>query len=469
MLTSERFLPVALVAVGALGLHSCGGEAPSGPPPDGDVIAVRQGDVVGLIQLASQVPGRNVSLLTDPNTVRFVVPTSAGFFAANGQFVGYEPGRAQIVARMGGVSDTFDIEIRDRELATGSLETVGRGVRDRRFTSDIWVHGSHAYTGTWGLRTVAGSALGGDQLYVWDVSDPTRPALTDSIQVDARTVNDVKIRADGTIGVLSHEGSVDGMNGITIFDLVDPARPAVVTRFTTGLETGVHNVWIQGDYVYAVADGQLGMRVIDIAQPQNPELVATFYAGSSFLHDIYVRDGLAFLSHWDAGLVILDVGNGISGGTPASPVEVSRVTTECGQTHNAWYWPDAGYVFVGEEDFNTPGRMHVVNVRDLRNPREEATFEVSGETPHNFWLDEARGILYLAWYSNGIQALDVSGDLLGELDRQGRVVASVLYGGGGGCLGASATATCTWAPQLHNGMVYISDMNTGLWILQPSF
>ena len=34
-------------------------------------------------------------------------------------------------------------------------------------------------------------------------------------------------------------------------------------------------------------------------------------------HDVYVRDGLAFLSHWDAGLIILDVGNGMAGGSPA--------------------------------------------------------------------------------------------------------------------------------------------------------
>ena len=62
----------------------------------------------------------------------------------------------------------------------------------------------------------------------------------------------------------------------------------------------------------------------------------------------------AFLSHWDAGLIILDVGNGIAGGSPASPVEVSRIKTVGGQTHNAWYWPAAGYVFVGEENFGRP-------------------------------------------------------------------------------------------------------------------
>ena len=198
-------------------------------------------------------------------------------------------------------------------------------------------------------------------------------------------------------------------------------------------------------------------------------MVAEFYAGSSFLHDIYVRDGLAFLSHWDAGLVILDVGNGMAGGSPTDPVEVSRVVTQGGQTHNAWYWPQAGYVFVGEEDFGTPGIMHVVDVRDMNSPFEVATFTVDGTTPHNFWLDEANAVLYLAWYAQGILAVDVSGELLGALDRQERGIASLRYGGPGGCPDDTSSATCTWAPQFHNGFVYVADMNSGLWVLEPQF
>jgi hypothetical protein len=288
------------------------------------------------------------------------------------------------------------------------------------------------------------------------------------VVVDARVVNDVKVRADGAIAVITHELSNDAQNGVTLLDLGDPARPRVITRFTTGLESGVHNVWVEGDYVYVVLDGiGNGLRVLDISNANDPRVVASFYAGSSFLHDVYVRDGLAFLSHWDAGLVILDVGNGIKGGSPSNPVEVGRVQTAGGQTHNAWYWPAAGYVFVGEEDFETPGILHVVDASDLENPVEVATLRVSGSTPHNFWLDEDRAVLYAAWYENGVRAIDVGGELLGQLDRQGREVTSVRYGAGGRCV--SSSETCTWAPQLHRGLLYLSDMNTGLWVLDVLF
>jgi hypothetical protein len=271
-------------------------------------------------------------------------------------------------------------------------------------------------------------------------------------------VNDVKLRADGTLAVITHEGSSDGLNGITLLDLVDPAHPTEITRFTSGLESGVHNVWIEGDYLYVAVDGLgKGLRILDISDPANPTTAATYYAGTSILHDVYVRDGLAFLSHWNAGLVILDVGNGVAGGTPNGPVEVSRLQLS-GETHNAWYWPATGYVFVGEEDFGTPGIMHVVDASDLRNPIQVATFRVVGQTPpHNFWLDEDRAILYAAWYEKGLRAVDVSGVLLGELDRQGREIADIR------------TGVRTWAPQLHGGLVYLSDMDEGLAIVQPGF
>jgi hypothetical protein len=196
-------------------------------------------------------------------------------------------------------------------------------------------------------------------------------------------------------------------------------------------------------------------------------VVASFAAETSFLHDVLVRDGLAFLSHWDAGLIILDVGHGIAGGSPRTPVEVSRLATAGGQTHNAWFWPAAGYVFVGEEDFDTPGVLHVVDMRDLFRPREVATFAVPGETPHNFWLDEERGILYAAWYTAGVRAIDVSGELLGELEKQDREVAAAVYGSDAGC--RSLDGTCAWAPQLLEGLVHVSDLNTGLWVFRPDF
>ena len=415
----------------------------------------RQGEVV------------SYRLTGDAEPAWAVEPSEAGLITAEGRFVGYLTGSARIVARTAGGEVTLAITVAPRGIPQGEFTVVGRGVRTERFTPDLWLAESFGYTGTWQGRNVA-ERLPGNRLFAWDLADPQAPLLTTELAVDARTVNDVMIRADSTLAALTHEGSLDGRNGITLLDLADPLRPAVITRFTEGLEAGVHNVWIEGDFLYVVVDGVgNGLRIVDISDPARPVTVASFVAETSFLHDVLVRDGLAFLSHWDAGLIILDVGNGIAGGSPRRPVEVSRILTEGGQTHNAWYWPEGGYVFVGEEDFATPGRMHAVDVRDLRSPREVATFAVPGNTPHNFWLDEERKILYAAWYSNGLRAIDVSGDLLGELEKQGREVAALRYGSDAGCL--SVDGTCAMAPQLHRGLVFVADLNTGLWVFSPRF
>jgi hypothetical protein len=455
--------PLCLLALAFLGLVLAGCDDTTGPDPvacgrPGEFVVVapervRQGDVTSLAAGTCSRSGTVEALRT--GTVWSVVDSAAGQVDPGGRLVGYQAGGTlQVVAVAGGHSDTASITVEGRGLS-GAFSVVGFGFSDNRFTSDLWVSGGYAYTGTWSC--LEGGACG-NRLNVWDVRTPAKPVLTDSVIVDARTVNDVKVSADGRLAVVTQEGSRDRLNGITLLDLGDPAHPRVITRYTQGLENGVHNVWIEGSHVYVVEDGSGGLHVLDISNPAAPREVARYYAGSSFVHDVYVRNGLAFVSHWDAGLVILDVGNGIRGGSPSNPREVSRIVTEGGNVHNAWYWPQTGYVFVGEEDFTEgrPGRMHVVDLKELTRPVEVASFFLPGDPPHNFWLDEAAGILYTGWYSNGLRAIDVTGTLFGSLEKQGREYASIRPDGPRG-------AARVGAPQLHNGMVFASDLANGLW------
>lgn len=432
----------------------------------GGASQARQGEVLSFSVTATDDQGQPVD---DPMVTWRAEPSFAGLATTAGDFVAYAVGTSVIIAEAGGAADTVEVEVSNRNAPSGSFQVAWHEPVELRYTSDHWEHGDVAYTGTWGCRGVSGGQCG-NTLYVWDISTRDAPILNDSIQVDARVVNDVKVSADGTLAIITHEASNDGLNGITLLDLADPQHPVVITRFAApDLAPGIHNVWIDGDYAYLVVDGSVpssGLRVLDISDPANPQIVASFYGGGSFLHDVYVRDGLAFLSHWTTGLVILDVGNGIAGGSPTNPVEVSRIAIPGYDVHNAWYWPDSGYVFLGDE-IAVPGKVRVVDVNDLASPREVASFTLAGAAPHNFWLDEAAGIAYFSWYENGIHAVDVSGRLLGELDKQARQVASIQYDVGGACIAASGT--CSWAPQLHDGFIYVSDLNSGLWVLQPTF
>jgi hypothetical protein len=191
------------------------------------------------------------------------------------------------------------------------------------------------------------------------------------------------------------------------------------------------------------------------------------------VHDTFVRDGILFVCAWNSGLILYDVGNGIRGGTPARPVEISRIVTAVNgvpggpQVHNAWWFhnPVTGerrYVFVGQEvpaviGASSSGDIHVVDVSDLTQPRQVGFIRVPGAGAHNFWMDEARQVLYAAFYNAGVVAVDVSGALQGDLSA--RVQRRVTPGGPGN--------TFVWGVQLAGGSLWAIDMLSGLWRLDP--
>lgn len=212
-----------------------------------------------------------------------------------------------------------------------------------------------------------------------------------------------------------------------------------------------------------------------------PVLIATVPVPASYgIHDTFVRDGIAFVSAWNTGLILYDVGDGRAGGSPSAPVELSRIVTTVTNTtrtspstHNAWWFHnpvtnERRYVFVGEEGPGIIGRsssgdIHVVDISDIRAPREVATFHMpatgggmDSAGVHNFWMDEAAQVLYAAYYNRGVVAIDVSGTLSGNISS--RLIAQTQPGGSSG--------TYTWGVMLANGALYASDMLSGFWQLR---
>ncbi len=482
---------------------ACGGDNPAAPSTATGPVerieitagptAVRQGNVYDVAATAFDSSGAELPV----SAVSFeFLPPGAGLVTDQGKLVVYSEAPFQLIARAGSQSAGLQIQSEPRGVSVGAagFEIVGHGPEPDRFTSDLWLNGAFLYLGSWSCRGPSPAlALCGNRLTVWNILNPAAPVRVDSLFVDAQTVNDVKVSADGMLGAISQEASSDSLNGLTLLDLSDPGHPVPITRYTAGLGTGVHNLWFEGSNLYVVGDGDAGLHVLDVSDPAAPALVFEREPETSFLHDVWVRDNLAFLSHWDDGLIVLDVSGGfptppppppppmrvagslvpaarVERGLVGSATEVTRIQTDGGQVHNVWYWPDTGYAFVGEEDTATPGILHIVDLRDFANPREVATFSLPDDTPHNLWLDEERGILYVAWFGKGVRAIDVTGELLGELDKQGREYASIVYAGPPDCgRDAGPSATCTRSLVLQNGLLYVSDFMSGLWILRPTF
>jgi len=353
----------------------------------------------------------------------------------------------------------------------------GNNVPDR-FSSDLWVHGNYAYTGTWGTR--AGSV--GNALNIWSLDPSGAPTLAGSVTVpEIGTVSDVQVSDDGQLLVLSGERGTNG--GIYLYGLSDPARPVLLGSALVG-RVGVHTVTLatinQRLYAFAARNTSLdpdpaqdpALLVYDLTDPAAPTLIARQVVPRNYsIHDTFVRDGIAFVFAWNTGVIIYDVGNGMAGGSPVAPVEISRLITSSNgvaggpAVHNGWWFHNSvtgerRYLFIGQEGpsvtgSESSGDIHVVDVSDLASPREVAYFHLAGAGTHNFWVDEERQILYAAYYNAGVIVLDVSGTLSGNL--AGRVLAQARLGGAGN--------TFTWGVQLANGFLYAIDMLSGLWQL----
>jgi hypothetical protein len=426
--------------------------------------SARTGDVVAFEIVATDAEGRPVPDAPLDLAVAGI-DANAGFVFDDGTFVAEKPGAYRVLASLGGVSAAAAVEVEDRDPPV-EVELVDHGPRAEVSTSDLWVFEGrdgrdYAYTGTHARG-------GGERMFVWDVTDPAAMVLMDSVVVDARVVNDVKVNADATWAVITREGASTRRNGIVVLDLSDPAHPTILAELTDSLTGGIHNTWINGDVVYAVNDGTSAMNIIDLADPASPRNLGRWELRpgetDKTLHDVWAEDGYAYLSYWDDGLVILDVGAGTHGGTPRAPTFVSSISYPEGNTHVAWR--DRDYVFLGDE-IGTPdgmrGFVHVVDVSDIENPRQVAKYDLPEAGAHNVWVEN--DILYIAYYQGGLRMVDVSGTLRGDLYRQGRELGLFRTAADVG-EGVVPNAPMAWGPQPHKGHVFVSDMNSGLWVIK---
>ena len=446
---------------------------------------VRQGDVIRFKAVARDAAGREIAGLTPAWTMA----PGSGLIDEDGTFVGNATGTYTVSASFGAASGDANVQVRPRDVRRVATK-VGRLALTNQAAAEFWPHpnGTNAYLSTLG-----------DRVYALDISNPAAPRITDSVMVDARVINDVMSTADGKYAVLTRENASSRRNGIVVLSLEDPAHPKQIAEYTETVSGGVHSAFVytqakHGTHVYLTDDATGSMRVIDLNDPRNPKEIARWQTDRAptgrVLHDIDVQDGLAYLSYWNDGLVILDVGNGMKGGTPNAPTLVSQlkydlddlyrtVEAEGGPgfirgTHTAWRHKN--YIFVGDEVFSaTPqgitmpglglgkanGRLHVIDVSDVTKPKQVAWYEPRDGGTHNVWV--AGDTLYLGDYQGGLRVLDISGELRGDLMAQDREMAHVHTGDAQGVVPNAAMA---WGAFYHKGLVWVNDMFSGLWVIR---
>ena len=449
----------------------------------------RTGDVIRFAVEAKDARRRPIAGLTPT----WSFSPGHGTMDNDGAFVGYEAGEYTVTASFGTRSVEATVNLAERDVRR-PLSLIGRLPRSRFSTEEVWLHqdGKHAYLG---------SGSGGDVLYALDISNPANPTVTDSVVTNTRRVNDVMTFPDGKFLVFTREGASDRKNGIVICSLEDPAHPKVIAEFTDGVTGGVHSIFVNkqdkfGTFLYLTNDGTGALHVLDVNDPYHPKEVARWKTGGRpdagrSLHDIDLRDGLLYASYWNDGLVVLDVGNGLKGGSPSNPQLVSQFKYDLNAlykqveidggpgfirgTHTAWRHKN--YVFIADEVFPASypkgtkdaaasrayGRLQVIDVSDITRPKSVAWYEPEYGGVHNVWV--LSDTLYMGAYNAGFRVFDISGELRGDLRAQGREIGHLNTADMEGHVKNSAM---TWGVVVNpkDGLAYVNDDNNGLWVVR---
>ncbi len=448
---------------------------------------VRTGDVVRLSATAKRSSGAAVDdakiawsyiYTPDDTTAAPGGPGIIDHVIDRDVFTANAPGRFTLVAQSGAVTARTVIDVKPRDVRR-RITVTGRGSINRTHTSDLWPWTGkdgrdYALVGTWG-----GDGYG----MIFDITDLNNPVKTDSIQVDARTINDVTVSPDGRYGVMTKEGAANRVNGVVILDLATPAHPKIASVFSEDLTGGVHNVFATNDHLFAISGGQKYI-IIDMKDITKPRKVGEYKHPNAYIHDLWVNDGIAYSAQWPTGAVVVDVGNGKYGGSVEKPKLINTFQINSGHEIFPYFQKSTGktYLFLGDEEMSRQGRVwegtnyfnamttpggiaqtsggytHIVDFTDPMNPKKVGRYHLEDYGSHDIIVEN--DVMYQAYYDGGVRVVDVSGELLGNLAEQRREIAVFKSYDP---KGFTANAPFVMNAMPWKGHVLFTDFNSGLW------
>jgi hypothetical protein len=451
---------------------------------------IRTGDVIHLKATARRANGAVVAdapitwsytYAPDDSIAPAGLPGGAGIVQFD-RFAANYPGRYTILAQSGGAYAQWAVQVNPRDVRQ-RIQVTSRGNINTTHTSDLW-----PWTGKDGRDYVLVGTWGGDGwALVFDITDMDNIVKTDSVQVDARTINDVTVSPDGRYGVLSREGASNRVNGVVILDLADPAHPKVASTFDQELTGGVHNMFATNDHLFAISGGAKYV-IIDVKDIYKPKYVSEYRHPNARIHDLWVRDGIAYSAQGGVGVVVVDVGNGKYGGTIESPKLITTYRVNSGHEIYPYFQQRTGrtYLFIGDEEMSRRGRTwegtqyalsgpdgkppkngiaqtsggytHIVDFTDPMKPMPVGRYHLEDYGSHDIIVED--DVMYQAYYDGGVRVVDVSGELMGNLYDQNREIAVFKP--------YDPDAYTPNAPFVMNAMpwkgrVLFTDFNSGLW------
>jgi choice-of-anchor B domain-containing protein len=313
------------------------------------------------------------------------------------------------------------------------------------------------YNDIWGYAAPDGreyALLGvSNGLSVINATDPVHPYEVGFFPGPQCIWRDIK-----TLGHYAYEVN-DCLGGVRVFDLADPEDPQLVNEF--GLSTIVHAHNVQIDtgtsMLYAVGTSA-GMAIYDLGvNPVDPPLVKTWNGQglpgvNGYVHDVHVSNGRAHAGMIYAGLyAMLDVSN-----LPAISVIATKATGS-DFTHSTWVSED-GQLLVTADEATGSRNIEIWDVSTPGPPVLRSMLSQGAQSvPHNPFI--LGNTVHVSYYDLGYLAFDISDPALpvkiGQYDTTPTGGGIGLFSGAWGCY-----------PFTPSGVVYVSDMNRGLFCLK---
>jgi choice-of-anchor B domain-containing protein len=225
--------------------------------------------------------------------------------------------------------------------------------------------------------------------------------------------------------------------------------------------TTSHTVFIDENgiaYINGTNVGVGGVVFLDLnANPWNPPVLGNF--NNNYMHDCFARNDTMWGALINDGfLKVVDVTN--KANTNVQSNTLTTFATPNNFTHNCWLSDDSKYIFTTDE--RPDSYLACYDVSDLNNVTETDRIQVdpgSNTIIHNtYYMND---YCITSYYTYGIAIFDVTRK--NNLQEVGNYDTSPSFTGDGfnGAWGV-------W-PYLPSGNIIASDIETGLWILQPTY
>ena len=336
---------------------------------------------------------------------------------------------------------------------------------------DSTLVGSSAYDNTynecWGFKineteiAVIGSTEG---THFFDVTDPqnsTEVAFVAGSYTGSGVIHRDFHDYNGYLYVVCDEGSTSTLQ---IMDISNLPNSVSTVYDSDSLFQKSHNIFIDTAsaklYVCAVKHNNpssfKAMEIYSLSNPILPNLIYT-YDEVGHVHDAYVLNDTAYLNCGNDGFKIVDFHYlDLPGGM--APTELATLTSypDAGYNHSGWLSDDGNTYAMQDENHGYDVKL--LDVSDFNNISVISTFNSGMNAQCMAHNGIIKGdLLYLAYYHDGLRIIDISDPSTPTQVSNYDTYSPSSYNSYKGAWGVY--------PNLPSGNIIVSDMQSGLYIL----